>query len=108
VDVFPDGKAINLCDGIIRARFREGLDKPNLLEPGKPSRFEMDLWVTSNVFQRGHRIRLEIASSNFPRFDRNPNTGAEFGTDLVLKPAKQTVWHDGMRPSHLVLPVIPR
>ncbi len=108
VDVFPDGKAINLCDGIIRARFRNGLDKPTFLEPGKPSRFEIDLWVTSNQFRRGHRIRVEIASSNFPRFDRNPNTGAEFGSDLVLKPAKQTVWHDGMRPSHLVLPVIPR
>ena len=108
VDVYPDGRAINLCDGIQRARTRGGAGTQRLLKPGKVEVFEIDLWVTSNLFARGHRIRVEIASSNFPRFDRNPNTGQDFGTDTVLKPAKQTVWHSGVYPSHLVLPVIPR
>ena len=107
VDVHPDGKAYNLCDGIIRARHRKG-PEPLLLDPGKTERFDIDLWVTSNVFKRGHRIRLEVASSNFPRFDRNPNSGKPFGTDTELLPAKQTVYHDTERPSHLVLPVVPR
>ncbi|HWH68000.1 MAG TPA: CocE/NonD family hydrolase, partial [Candidatus Sulfotelmatobacter sp.] len=80
VDVHPDGKPFNLCDGILRARYRQGRDKPALLEPGQVQRFEIDLWVTSNLFQRGHRIRLEVSSSNFPRFDRNPNSGKPFGT----------------------------
>jgi len=108
VDVHPDGKAYNLCDGIIRARYRHGLEQPALLEPGKPERFEIDLWVTSNLFKRGHRIRLEVSSSNFPRFDRNPNSGKPFGTDTELLSATQTILHDAEHPSHLVLPVIPR
>lgn len=108
VDVHPDGKPYNLCDGILRARFRNGLDRPALLEPGQPECFEIDLWVTSNLFKRGHRIRLEVSSSNFPRFDRNPNSGKPFGTDMELLTAKQTVLHDGKHPSYLVLPVIPR
>lgn len=108
VDVHPDGKAFNLCDGIIRARYRNGLAKEVLLEPGKAEQFEIDLWVTSNRFQRGHRIRLEVSSSNFPRFDRNPNSGKTFGTDTELLSAKQTIFHDAGHPSHLVLPVIPR
>jgi putative CocE/NonD family hydrolase len=107
VDVRPDGKAYNLCDGIVRAQYRNGVEKPALLEPGQATRFEVDLWVTSNVFQRGHRIRLEISSSNFPRFDRNPNSGKPFGTDTELLPARQTVFHDPQHPSHLLLPVIP-
>jgi len=106
VDVHPDGKAYNLCDGILRAQYRNGPD-PTLLEPGKVERFEIDLWVTSNVFKRGHRIRLEVASSNFPRFDRNPNSGKPFGTDTELLSAQQTVFHDKEHPSQLVLPVIP-
>jgi putative CocE/NonD family hydrolase len=108
VDVHPDGKAYNLCDGIIRARYRHGMETPALLEPGKAGRFEVDLWVTSNLFKRGHRIRLEVSSSNFPRFDRNPNSGKPFGTDTELLSAKQTVLHDAEHPSHLLLPVIPR
>ena len=79
-----------------------------MLEPGKAERFEIDLWVTSNLFKRGHRIRLEISSSNFPRFDRNPNSGKPFGTDTELISAKQTIFHDTEHPSHLILPVIPR
>lgn len=108
VDVHPDGKGFNLCDGILRARYRHGLDQPALLEPGKAERFEIDLWVTSNVFKTGHRIRLEVSSSNFPRFDRNPNSGKPFGSDTEMLTAKQTVFHDAERPSHVVLPVIPR
>jgi putative CocE/NonD family hydrolase len=108
VDVHPDGKAYNLCDGIIRARFREGGKPPALIEPGKTERYEIDLWVTSNVFKEGHRIRVEISSSNFPRFDRNPNTGHAFGVDAELAKAAQTIFHDQARPSHLLLPIIPK
>jgi putative CocE/NonD family hydrolase len=107
VDVSPEGKSYNLCDGIFRARYRNGMEKPALLEPGQPQRFEIDLWVTSNVFKRGHRIRAEVSSSNFPRFDRNPNSGKPFGTDTELLSAKQTILHDAEHPSHLMLPVIP-
>ena len=108
VDVDSAGKAYNLCEGILRARYRQGPGKPVLLEPGKSESFEIDLWVTSNLFRRGHRIRLEVSSSNFPRFDRNPNTGHKFGVDADLLPAHQTVLHEAAHPSHLVLPVIPR
>jgi putative CocE/NonD family hydrolase len=108
VDVHPDGKAFNLCDGILRARYRHGLHTPALLEPGKVERFEIDLWVTSNLFRRGHRIRVEISSSSFPRFDRNANSGNELGSDTELLAATQTVHHDAARPSHLLLPIIPR
>lgn len=108
VDVHPDGKAYNLCEGILRARYRNGLEKPQLLEPGKPERFEIDLWVTSNLFRPGHRIRLEVSSSNFPRFDRNANSGNAVGSDSELLTAKQSIFHDESHPSHLLLPVIPR
>jgi uncharacterized protein len=108
VDVHPEGKAFNLCEGIVRAQYRDGMDKPLLLEPEQATRFEIDLWVTSNLFRRGHRIRLEVSSSNFPRFDRNPNSGKPFGTDTELLEAKQTIFHDGQHRSELVLPVIPR
>lgn len=107
VDVHPDGRPINLCDGILRARFRESADHPTPIERGKTYRYEIDLWVTSNVFLPGHRIRVEISSSNFPRFDRNPNTGHPFGADADLATAVQTVYHDATRPSHILLPVIP-
>ena len=108
VDVHPDGKAYNLCDGILRARWRNSRTKEQLLKPGEIQRYEIDLWVTSNLFQPGHRIRVEISSSNFPRFDRNPNTGLPFGTDTNLLTATQTIYHDAARPSHILLPVIPR
>ncbi len=108
VDVSPDGKAINLCDGIIRARYRNSDTKLELIEPGKDYRYEIDLWVTSNLFKTGHRIRVEISSSNFPRFDRNPNSGKTFGTDTEVFKAQQTIHHDHARASHILLPVIPR
>jgi hypothetical protein len=108
VDVFPDGNARNLTDGILRLRYRASLDKPELARPGEVYKLSIDAGVTANVFLKGHRIRVEISSSNFPRFDRNPNSGKPLGTDTELLPAKQSVFHDRDRPSHLVLPVIPR
>ncbi|HVV71289.1 MAG TPA: CocE/NonD family hydrolase, partial [Verrucomicrobiae bacterium] len=108
VDVSPSGKAYNLCEGILRARYRHDRGKPELLVPGQSESYDIDLWVTSNLFKHGHRIRVEVSSSNFPRFDRNPNTGHAFGTDSELVPAHQTVFHDRDHPSHLVLPIIPR
>ncbi|MBA2446955.1 MAG: CocE/NonD family hydrolase [Chloroflexi bacterium] len=107
VDVRPSGYAQNLCDGIIRARYRESLVEPSPLEPGRIYRYEIDVMVTGNVFRKGHRIRVEISSSNFPRFDRNLNTGHPIGTDRELHAAHQTVWHSRAYPSHIVLPVIP-
>jgi putative CocE/NonD family hydrolase len=108
VDVNPDGKAYNLCDGILRARYRHGSENLELLEPGKPEKMELDLWVTCNLFKKGHRVRLEVSSSNFPRFDRNPNSGKPFGSDTELLSANQTILHDRDHASHLLLPVIPR
>lgn len=108
VDVTPDGFARNLCDGIIRARYRESLSSPSPIEPGRVYRYVTALAATSNLFRRGHRIRLEISSGNFPRFDRNPNTGHPFAQDAELRTAAQTVYHDGRYPSHITLPVIPR
>jgi len=107
VDVWPDGRAINLCDGILRARWSASSTQARLIEPGKTYRYEIDLGVTSNVFLPGHRIRVEISSSNFPRFDRNPNTGHPFGADAERIKATQTVHHDAERPSHVILPVVP-
>jgi len=107
VDVYPDGRAFNLCDGVIRARYHKDPLKPELIKPDKVYKYEIDLWATSNVFLPGHRIRVEISSSNFPRFDRNPNTGNAFGMDTELREAEQTVYHNDRYPSHVILPVIP-
>ena len=106
VDVFPNGYAMNLCDGIMRARYRESFETATLLEPGKIYEYEINLGDTSNVFLKGHCIRLEISSSNFPHFDRNPNTGHEFGVDDELQNAHQTILHNETYPSHILLPVI--
>ncbi|HEY3080615.1 MAG TPA: CocE/NonD family hydrolase [Chloroflexota bacterium] len=107
VDVRPSGYAMNLCDGIIRARYRESRTDPTPLRPGEIYRYEIGAMVTSNLFRRGHRIRLEISSSNFPRFDRNPNTGHPIGQDGETRVAHQSVWHTPARPSHVLLPVVP-
>ena len=107
VDVSPTGYARNLCDGILRARFRESLSEPTLVDPGKVYEYRIDVGVTGNVFLKGHRIRVEISSSNFPRFDRNPNTGHEFGVDAEMRQARQTIYHSKEYPSHILLPVIP-
>lgn len=108
VDVHPNGKAYNLVDGIIRARYRDSFEKPELLEPNKVYQYTIDLWATSNLFKKGHRIRVDISSSNFPRFDRNPNTGHPFGQNTDLQSATQTIYHNSEYPSHILLPVIPR
>ena len=108
VDVCEDGCARNLTDGIIRARYRDSTASPTLVEPGKAYRYTIDLWATSNVFKAGHRIRVEISSSNFPRFDRNTNTGNIIAQDTETKPALQTVLHNAQHPSHINLPIIPR
>jgi putative CocE/NonD family hydrolase len=107
VDVFPDGKAINLTDGILRLRYRHSLEHPEPAQPGKLYHIQIDLGPTSNAFLPGHRIRLEVSSSNFPRFDRNPNTGRWPAEETSLQTARQTVYHGRRYPSRLLLPVIP-
>lgn len=106
VDVFPNGTARNLCDGILRLRYRNSLEKAALARPGQVYRITINAGVTSNVFRKGHRIRLEISSSNFPRFDRNPNTGRPVADEKQYRRARQVIYHDRSRPSHALLPVI--
>lgn len=108
-DVHPNGYAQNLTDGIIRARYRNFAQgaTPSLIEPDTAYEYEIDLWATSNVFKAGHRIRLDVTSSNFPRWDRNPNTGHDFGADDELAVAHQTILHDHQHPSYVVLPIVP-
>jgi len=108
VDVLPDGTARMLADGILRARYRRGKTAPALLTPGRAEEMVIDVGATSNVFAAGHRIRVEVSSSNFPRFDRNPNTGTSFGETAELRTADQTIYHDAQHPSRIVLPVVPR
>ena len=108
VDVHPNGEAIIICEGLLRARFRGSIEEPALMDPGIVYELSVDMWETSNVFKAGHRIRLEVSSSNFPRFDRNLNTGGRPGMEAEPRVADQTVFHDAQRPSHLILPVIPR
>jgi uncharacterized protein len=107
VDVYPDGQAVNLNNGIIRARFRESLSQPSPIVPGQVYKYTIAIWPTSNLFAAGHRIRLEISSSDFPQFDPNPNTGEPFGMSERQEAAQQTILHDTTHPSALILPVIP-
>jgi putative CocE/NonD family hydrolase len=107
VDVYPNGETRNLTDGILRLRYRNGLEKPAPGRPGQVYPITIDVGVTSSVFLAGHAIRLEVSSSNFPRFDRNPNTGRPVADDRVLRKAQQTVFHDAQHESHLLLPLIP-
>ena len=100
-------KAIILCEGIVRARFRNGTDNPEMMTPGDIYEFKIDMWDTSNLFKEGHRIRVEISSSNFPRYNRNLNSGNPIATDTAITIANQTVYHDALHPSHVKLPVIP-
>ena len=104
-DDYPEGLAINITDSIIRARYRNGWEKAELMEPGQHYEFVFQLYPTSNIFPRGHRIRLDISSSNWPRFDLNPNTGGPLGLHRSWQVAHQSVYHDGGRPSHIVLPL---
>lgn len=107
IDVYPDGYARNLCDGILRLRYRNGVRKAELAKPGEIYAIRIPAGVTSNLFKAGHRIRIEISSSNFPRFDRNPNTGRPVADERAWVTARQTIYHGTRYPSHVILPVIP-
>jgi putative CocE/NonD family hydrolase len=104
---FPAGIDMNLQDGIIRARFRGSLEKQELMKPGEIYEFTIRLYPTSNVFKAGHRIRLDISSSNFPRFDVNPNSGEPLNAHRRVVVATNTIYHDASHRSHVLLPVIP-
>ncbi|MCI0390514.1 MAG: CocE/NonD family hydrolase [Acidobacteria bacterium] len=106
IDVHPNGFSMNIAEGILRARYRKGADKVELLKPNEVYEFEIDLVGTANVFLAGHRIRVDVTSSHFPQFDRNPNTGEAFGVSSNVRVAKQTIYHTTARPSHIVLPVV--
>jgi putative CocE/NonD family hydrolase len=104
---YPQGFALNIGDGIIRGRFRETLAREKLMEPGKVYPFTIKLYPTANIFKRGHRIRVDISSSNFPRFDVNPNTGEPLNRHRRMITATNTLYHDRDHPSQILLPVIP-
>lgn len=106
-DVHPDGRSYNVCDGVLRAQYRESLSDPRPVEPGAVLRYEIELGGTSMLFRAGHRLRVLVTSSDFPRYDRNPNTG-EFGVNATrTQAARQQIFHDAQRASHLLLPVVP-
>ncbi len=107
VDVFPNGSAQNLTDGALRLRYRNSLEQPVLARQGEVYQISIDAGVTSNVFRAGHRIRVEISSSNFPRFDRNPNTGRLIADETELRVANQRIYHGKQYPSYVLLPIIP-
>jgi hypothetical protein len=108
-DVYPDGRSINITEGVIRARFREGVwGEPKLLEPGRVYEFTIDLACTSNVFKAGHRLRIDVTSSSFPLWDRNLNTGNDPATDTEMVVARQTILHDREHPARVRLPAVPR
>ena len=106
---YPAGVDLNIGDSIVRARYRKGPGKAaTMLTPGKPEEFTIEMYPTSLVFQKGHRIRLDVSSSNFPRFDVNPNTGEPLNDNRRTRVAENSIYVDGAHPSHIVLPVIPR
>lgn len=109
IDVHPDGRAIGVVDGIVRAKFRDGQDEAHPVAPGAVVEYRIDLWATSWLFRRGHRIRVDVASSSYPNWDVN---GGRSGNNATLEPAHrcaatQTIFHSSGRPSHVVLPIIP-
>jgi putative CocE/NonD family hydrolase len=108
LDVWPDGHAERVQDGLVRARFRRGMDREVPLVRGQVERYDIDLWFTSMVFPAGHRLRVSIASALFPKYDRNLNTGGNNERDTTFAVAHQRVLHDAAHPSHVVLPVVPR
>lgn len=107
IDVHPNGTAYNVAEGFIRARYRKSVIHPELVNPGEVYEYFIDMAATSIVFRRGHRIRIDITSSNFPRVDRNMNTGNAFGQDAEGVPAVQTIYHQSDYASYIDLPVIP-
>ena len=108
VDVYPDERAMTLTDGVTRLRYREGVAAPaGPVEPGRVYEITIDLWATAVTFLPGHRMRLDVTSSNFPRWERNPNTGEDPSLATTWRAVRQTVLHDAEHPSHVMLPVIP-
>ncbi len=105
---YPEGFAMNLTDGILRARYRDSWERPSMMTRGEVYRIRVEAFPTSNRFVRGHRIRLDISSSNFPHFDVNPNTGEPEAKAMSMRVATNRVYLDRNRPSHVVLPMIPR
>jgi len=107
IDVQPDGRALNVTEGIMRARFRKSIwEAPKLLTPGQIYDYTLSLLPTARVFLKGHQIRVHLSSSRFPLWDRNTNTGNNPATDTQTKVAHQTIYHDTAHPSHLLLPII--
>ncbi|MGA7853345.1 MAG: CocE/NonD family hydrolase [Candidatus Acidiferrales bacterium] len=107
VDVWPNGFAQNLTEGILRMRYRDSQEKPELANPGETYHITMDLWATSNVFLAGHKLRLEVSSSNFPRFDRNLNTCEEQARATRMVKATNVIYHDKAHPSAVIVPLVP-
>ena len=108
LNVYPDGKAERIQEGVARARFRDGFDRPTLLEPNDIYRYDLDLWFTGIVIPPGHRLRVVVSSAAFPKYDRNLNTGGDNERDTEFVEAHQRVFHDAEHPSHVTLPLIPR
>ncbi|MGE3887409.1 MAG: CocE/NonD family hydrolase, partial [Vicinamibacterales bacterium] len=104
---YPAGVDLNVADSIVRARYRNGAKTATMLQPGTPVEMIIEMYPTSLVFKRGHRIRLDISSSNFPRFDVNPNTGEPLNQQRQWRVATNAVYHDAEHPSRIVLPIIP-
>ena len=105
VDVYPGGKALNITDGIVRARFRKGMGETEFIQPGKVVKYRIEMGHTAMTFRKGHRLRLEVSSSNFPKFDRNHNTGGKIGTETGFEKATQKIYHDRKRASRLILTI---
>ena len=108
VDVHPGGLAVNLSYGIARARYRDSWDNPSLLKPGQVYEYTLRMAPTSNLFKVGHRIRVDVSSSDFPNYDRNHNTGVAYWEDATFAIARQTAFHDAAHPSRIALPIVPR
>lgn len=107
IDVWPNGFRQRLCDGMVRARFRDGMDRPSLIKPGQVYQYNIDCWNTAQVFKTGHRICLQISSCAHPKYDRNLNTGAPLGLTSEFVSAEQRIYHDAAHPSAVILPLIP-
>ena len=105
---YPEGYAMNLADGILRTHYRNGFEKPEMMKPGEVYSLTIPMFATSNLFKKGHRIRVDISSSDYPAYDPNPNTGDPYMIGNHSVTAKNVVYHDKDRPSHIILPVIPR
>jgi len=108
IDVHPDGRAIDICHGMVRASYRDSLERPSFIKPGETVKYHIRLRPTSIVLPKGHRLRLDVTSSCFPDYDRNHNTATNQNADATLVPADQTIFHGGAKASRLVVPIIAR